>query len=301
VKLDGNESSDADGDDLSYRWTLRGRPAASTARLTGADTANPSFVADRAGTYEAVLVVNDGEVDSEPDSVGIEASDSGKNSPPVANAGEDQNVATGATVTLDGSGSTDANGDPLTYSWTLTVPQDNTAVLTGADTATPSFVADRAVRYEAELVVSDGTDASEPDSVSITAVVTTSTIPQFPNTFFGDVTVKGGHPAQVGMTITAVVNRGVVGSEKRYSLTITEPGKYGAPNGLKLKVGGDQQGDIDNQSTIAFFLSVDTLPEDLNEFESLAEVPFFDDRNPHIRRVDLVANFNGEIPDRSES
>jgi hypothetical protein len=33
----------------------------------------------------------------------------------MANAGAAQSVITGAVVTLDGSGSSDVNGDPLTY------------------------------------------------------------------------------------------------------------------------------------------------------------------------------------------
>ena len=36
----------------------------------------------------------------------------------MANAGPDQEVASEATVTLDGSGSTDPEEDPLTYEWT---------------------------------------------------------------------------------------------------------------------------------------------------------------------------------------
>ena len=60
---------------------------------------------------------NDGTVNSDPDSVIITTI----NVAPVANAGPDQaGMAPVSLVTLNGSGSSDANGDPLTYSWSLT-------------------------------------------------------------------------------------------------------------------------------------------------------------------------------------
>ncbi|HEU0021682.1 MAG TPA: PKD domain-containing protein, partial [Dehalococcoidia bacterium] len=165
VTLDGSGSADADGDSLTYAWSLITMPEGSTASLTGAATASPSFVADLAGTYEAQLVVNDGIEDSAPDTVSIEA-----NSAPVSAAGDDQTVQAGDTVTLDGSGSTDADGDTLTYAWTLTtVPEGSTASLTGAETASPSFVADLAGTYQAQLVVNDETEDSAADTVSVVA------------------------------------------------------------------------------------------------------------------------------------
>ena len=61
------------------------------------------------------LIVNDGSVDSTPDTVTF----STVNSKPVANAGPDQGGPAGQPVTLDGQGSTDADNDTLSYHWAL--------------------------------------------------------------------------------------------------------------------------------------------------------------------------------------
>lgn len=40
--------------------------------------------------------------------------------PPIADAGTDINAFVGSTVTLNGSNSSDPDGDPLSFSWQLT-------------------------------------------------------------------------------------------------------------------------------------------------------------------------------------
>ena len=93
------------------------------------------------------------------------------NTAPVASAGADQSVITDVVVTLDGSKSSDVNGDSLSYAWTLTdKPAGSTAALSNASIAKPTFTADVAGIYTATLVVNDGKlNSINPSSVSITA------------------------------------------------------------------------------------------------------------------------------------
>ena len=104
----------------------------------------PIFTVDKPGNYVAQLIVNDGKLSSAPATVTITT----QNSPPVANAGPDQSVARGAMVHLDGSGSTDPDGDQLTFSWSITSkPAGSTAVLIGPTSMAPTFVVDKSGVY----------------------------------------------------------------------------------------------------------------------------------------------------------
>ncbi len=168
VTLTGSGSTDADGDTLTYSWSFTSKPASSTAALSSATVVNPTFTADKDGAYVLSLVVNDGQVNSTADTVTITAATA--NSAPVANAGPDQNVATGALVTLTGSGSTDANGDTLTYNWSFTSkPASSTAALSSSTVVNPTFTADKDGAYVLSLVVNDGQVSSAADTVTITA------------------------------------------------------------------------------------------------------------------------------------
>jgi hypothetical protein len=153
-------SFDPEGDTITFAWT---RPSTS-AVLFGP---NPTFVADANATYVFTLVVTDefGAV-SAPDSVTV----SFDNLPPVADAGGNQAVVVGDLVTLDGSGSSDANGDPLTFSWSeVAKPSGSTADLTGT-TASITFTADLPGKYIASLVVNDGIVDSAASNATVEAI-----------------------------------------------------------------------------------------------------------------------------------
>ena len=71
VRLDASGSTDADANPLTYRWAMLSTPARSKAVLSSTTAVNPTFAVDKAGTYQVRLVVNDGTVDSAPDTVVI--------------------------------------------------------------------------------------------------------------------------------------------------------------------------------------------------------------------------------------
>ncbi|SCK33343.1 REJ domain-containing protein [Variovorax sp. HW608] len=172
--LDGSASSDLNGDALTYAWSVIARPSGSTATVTDPTQAFARFVPDAAGDYTFGLVVNDGALASAQATVRLTAVASGSNRAPTADAGIDQNVPMGTVVTLDGSASSDPDGDPITYMWTLdSKPANSTAAIVDASSPRPSLTPDQAGTYIASLVVTDSLNAK---SVADQVVVTVSPV-----------------------------------------------------------------------------------------------------------------------------
>jgi RHS repeat-associated protein len=90
------------------------------------------------------------------------------NGTPTANAGANKIGYVNRLVTLDGSASSDPDGDPLSYSWTEAGTNPVTGILKGGSSPQPGFTTATAGTYVFNLTVSDGTATSTQTSVTIT-------------------------------------------------------------------------------------------------------------------------------------
>ena len=163
VELNGSGSS---GDDIYYDWHQEEGP---DVYLYDYYTLNPSFIADDpslAGetlVFELTVSGSDGSSSSDTVSVRMVA-----NEPPVVDAGDYRHANAGTTVVLDGSGSSDPDGDRLTYLWEIEDADGEDIVLQNAGTKRATFVAPDGYNYLVfSLTVSDGAYATT-DYVVIT-------------------------------------------------------------------------------------------------------------------------------------
>lgn len=198
VYLDGSASFDEDGDTITYSWSNpispNGYPTPPGgqgtkpegahdildgfginigwpirhAELESNTSATPYFVATELGEYQIYLIVTDGKNNSQISIVEIDVVQ--ENIPPIANAGDDSSILINNEVILDGSLSTDANNDLLTYLWSFTsIPNGSSAVLLNELTEAPSFTPDVSGEYVISLTVNDGDVSSIVDSVVVFA------------------------------------------------------------------------------------------------------------------------------------
>ncbi|MBC2716518.1 MAG: hypothetical protein HF978_14530 [Desulfobacteraceae bacterium] len=167
VTLNGSGSTDPENAIASYSWRFKGGTLNTS--LLNASTVSPSFTApSKAGFVFYELTVTDSGGLSGTDMVRIDVQ-AGANNPPTADAGSNQSVTEGATITLDGSGSTDSDGTIASRQWTQTTGPG--VVLSNKFAVKPTFTAPNVTVSTAltfSLTVTDNDGATDADTVTVT-------------------------------------------------------------------------------------------------------------------------------------
>ena len=193
---------------VTYRWSLAGAPAGSTAQLNNPRAAAPSFTPDRAGAYTLNLTVVDAAGNSSPRAAADVL---------VANCGAPLSatvaatpaaVATGGVVALGLATLSDPNAGcappaPLNFAWSIvSAPAGSVARLNNPLAAAPSFVADTGHPGDAwvvQLVVTDSLGNRSPPAV-VTVPVASCSGP--PAVAIAAASGPTGRPIQLAATVT---------------------------------------------------------------------------------------------------
>jgi hypothetical protein len=181
VTLDGSGSTQAQGHVISYAWTQTAGPAVS---LSSSTAQKPTFTGSNTPTsYTFSLVVTDAQSPiagagtngntSTASTVTVTVSDFAA---PVASAGSNQTVHEGDPVTLDSSGSSQADGHTLSYQWSQVSGEPVT--LAGGASSSPTFTAPATVAGPLvfQVTVTD-TQNPNPPAATTTANVTVTVNP----------------------------------------------------------------------------------------------------------------------------
>lgn len=172
VTLDGSNSYDLQGRDLTYNWSMVEVPELSgltDADLSDTTAVDPSFTADAPGVFVLNLQVDNGLASSLADAVVVTAI--GEDGAPVANAGEDIVSEDCTHIQLDGSGSYEPDGESMTYRWEVQSKPAGSAVTSAsfsdAGAESPTFFGDVDGTYVLSLTVSDGQSWSPNDRLTV--------------------------------------------------------------------------------------------------------------------------------------
>lgn len=173
VTLRGSNSVDADGDVLTYAWSVVSRPVGSTASLSSATAADTRLVVDREGTFTLWLRVTDPAGAFSERTVTLNV---GSHAPVAVLDRARITLVLGEQLRVRASSSFDEDGDPLTFQWSLDArPSGSTSTIANETTPSLSFTPDMPGTYVAAVTVSDGRSSSSAYvAVKVLSQITTS-------------------------------------------------------------------------------------------------------------------------------
>ena len=182
VLFNAGASSDPDGDPLTYAWTF-----GDAASGTGKDTSH-AYAAE--GTFTVTLTVSDGRggTGTATKEVKVNAASQQNQAPTAVISGAASGVA-GVELQFDGRGSSDPDGDALTYAWAFGV--------TGATSTSdaPAFIYPDAGTFTVTLTVTDTAGNSDAATRSMSIGAPTDRAPPV-------VSLDGPTEALPGTTVT---------------------------------------------------------------------------------------------------
>lgn len=264
------DSADTNGDSRAFLWQ-----SGTLVDLNSLLPSGSGWVLTKARFInDSGMIVGEGTLNGVPQWYALAPGVSSANNPPVAAAGNDQSVSCGAPVTLDGTASTDPDGDALTYAWSINGVVFSTSAVTVATFEVGN--------HEITLTVSDSCGGSSADSlfvnvtdtaaptVSVPASVTNSVtagcqtvVPNIvalvtandnctaaanllisQNPIAGSLVGKGQH--NVAITVTDAANNSSVSNVTLYVVDDSAPSIVSAPGTLTVSVGLDCSAAVPN-------------------------------------------------------
>lgn len=164
VVLDASPSSDPDGDTITFNWAqISGSPV----ELIGSDQAVANVTLLAVGSYTFEVTVSDPSAAS--DTATVTVTVAGLNQAPVASVVSSVSANEGGIVSLDASGSQDADGDQLTFQWSQT--GGPSVAITNASSAVASVSTPQvsnSTQLTFDVAVSDPSGAVDIATVTVT-------------------------------------------------------------------------------------------------------------------------------------
>ena len=165
IIFSAENSSDPDGDTLTYQWQLSSTDNQQNISLNTNNQRTVEFSVSKAQDYTLELVVSDGKISSSVVSKQITVT---SNAQLIANAGSTQTVKQGDVVKLTAAQSTATNAVINSYQWQFTnKPTSSTTQLENSTRVNSQFIADKVGEYSVKLTITNSVGDTASSNVLI--------------------------------------------------------------------------------------------------------------------------------------